>query len=89
MKILFFTAPGCAPCAQMKPEMFALQGIHDFQLEVISASQETQATFVAFGIRSAPTLVAIDSLGIEIDRLVGAADRGRLLGFLVRVGAMG
>ncbi len=88
MKVLFFTSPGCAPCAAAKPILQELQAKYGFEMQTILASQATQEVFVRFGVRAAPTLIVLGDGDTEVERLTGMMDQGRLVGFLVRAGVL-
>lgn len=71
-EVLLFTAPNCAPCRQLKPNMLKLQDQHRFKMRVFEMSPETKAEFDARGIRAAPTVIGIDAEGNQLGIFVGA-----------------
>lgn len=76
MKVLIFTSTTCAPCLQLKPIMQRIQDAVGFEMEVVEGSQVTQALFERYGIRTVPTVVALNDLGERVGSFVGSRTEG-------------
>lgn len=72
MKVLLFTAQNCIPCRQLKPTMAKLQEQYGFALESIEASAESQPIFTEYGVRAAPTVIALNDAGERVGMFAGA-----------------
>lgn len=72
MKVILFTAQNCIPCKQLKPTMEKLQERYGFTLELVEASQETQALFEQHGVRAAPTVIAVNDQNERVGIFAGA-----------------
>lgn len=68
LEVLIFTQRNCPPCAALKPVILKLQDLHKFRVRVVEASAESRDLFMKYGIRSAPTVVCVNT---ETDREIG------------------
>jgi thioredoxin-like negative regulator of GroEL len=74
-KLLIFSTPRCPNCLLLKPVIEELAGAHGFTPETHSLGENAdRSLFEEFGVRGAPTMVAIDLVtGVEIGRSLGFA----------------
>tara|TARA_R100000482_G_scaffold109066_1_gene51324 strand:- start:51 stop:302 length:252 start_codon:yes stop_codon:yes gene_type:complete len=68
-KILYFSAVWCGPCKALAPTMdqLASQGL---PVQKIDVDQDNNMS-AQYGVRNVPTLIKVDSNGVEVGRLVG------------------
>jgi len=88
--LLDFTADWCPPCKWMKrnvfpvPEVVAL--LNDrfipVQVDLTSRSGPNQELAKEYGIRGIPTLVVLNPVGQELDRVTGALEADQLVDWL-------
>lgn len=78
---LVFAAKGCAPCVRLHRDFAERRG---FRFLDVAADRDEAA---AFGVRSTPTVVAVDSGGREIDRHVGYVSQRSLARWADRIEA--
>jgi thioredoxin 2 len=77
-----FWAPWCGPCRMMGPILDDIARSYPGRIKVVKVnSDENPNLSVQFGIQGIPTLVLFRD-GKEVDRLVGAAPKDRILQFL-------
>lgn len=69
-KLIYFSTPYCGPCRMFGPimEQVKAQGI---PVEKINPEQ-VPALAVAYGVRSVPTVVVVNSNGEKVDSFTGA-----------------
>lgn len=68
LEVLIFTQRNCPPCAALKPVILKLQDLHKFRVRVVEASAESRDLFMKYDIRSAPTVVCVNT---ETDKEIG------------------
>ena len=68
-KILYFSAVWCGPCKALAPTMdqLASQGL---PVQKIDVDQDNNMS-AQYGVRNVPTLIKVDSNGVEVGKLVG------------------
>ena len=76
-KILYFSAPWCAPCKQLGPIMDSLQGQINFRK--IDVDNDTELS-VKYGVRNIPTLVLLEN-GEAVNRTTGLQSKQQILNF--------
>lgn len=66
-QLLYFTAPWCGPCNQLKPQLTQLT------LPFTTIDVDTQShVALKHHVRSIPCFIKLDSDGYELGRLVGS-----------------
>jgi thioredoxin len=71
--LLDFYADWCGPCKAMNPTIEALKAKYGEALEVKKINVDEQSDVAQmYGVRSIPTLVFLNSDGVEVARGVGA-----------------
>lgn len=82
MKILRFTASWCGPCKSLAASLEWLQSEHPLPtVEVVDIDNNPELA-TQYGIRGVPTLVMLDDNNAEVRRMVGTADRRKLLDWI-------
>jgi len=77
-----FWAPWCGPCRMMGPLLDEIAGIYAGRVKISKVNSDENPTLAArYSIQGIPTLILFRD-GKEIDRLIGAAPRDRVLKFL-------
>jgi thioredoxin 1 len=79
-----FWATWCGPCRAIAPHLEALASAKEFEGKVKIVKLDVdhnQDTAVKYGVQSIPTLILFKD-GKEFNKLVGAANRGKLTEFL-------
>jgi thioredoxin 1 len=80
--LLDFTAAWCGPCKVIAPILETLAHEHAGTFKVAKIDIDASpATAIRFGIRGAPTLVAIRD-GQEVRRRIGAGSKSTLLALM-------
>ena len=59
--LVLFSRAMCAGCNYIKPDLSLLSQTHGFDYEIIELSSETLEIFQKYDIRTAPTLVLMES----------------------------
>ena len=79
MKLIYFSAPWCGPCRMFGPVMdnVAATGIPVQKVNVDDNSDLSQK----YGVRNVPTVVKVDSSGVETGRFVGQKSMKQVLDF--------
>ena len=80
MEILRFTASWCQPCKALAQQLEEL-GL-DKEVTVVDIDEQSELA-IRYGVRSVPTLVALDN-GKEIKRMVGVKAKDILLDWFPR-----
>lgn len=79
MQILKFSAPWCAPCKALSAELTKYPYVHVIEIDI----DENPGAKTEWGLRSVPTLVALDTLtGDEQDRMIGFNSSKQLKDFI-------
>lgn len=79
MQVIKFSAPWCAPCKALSAELTKYPHVHVMEIDI----DENPDVKSRWGLRSVPTLVALDTLtGDEIDRMIGFSSSKQLKGFI-------
>lgn len=88
--ILYFTAPGCAPCASIqKPALRALAAAYDGELQIFEVDATAWPKVAdAWGVLSVPTTFLIDADGRPRRVNHGPTRATTLMSQLVRLGAL-
>ena len=68
-KILYFTASWCGPCKALAPTVQQLQS-EGLNIQKVDVDND-QSLSAQYGVRNVPTLIKVDSNGVEVGRLVG------------------
>tara|TARA_B100000214_G_scaffold215575_1_gene156617 strand:- start:255 stop:506 length:252 start_codon:yes stop_codon:yes gene_type:complete len=68
-KILYFSAVWCGPCKALAPTMDQLSS-QGLPVQKIDVDQDNNMS-AQYGVRNVPTLIKVDSNGVEVGRLVG------------------
>lgn len=76
---LAFTRPGCPPCARLHEDFGSRSS---FRFVDVSKEKETAE---GYGVRSTPTIVAVNGKGEEIDRRVGYDGKRSLTRWVERI----
>ena len=67
-EILFFSAPWCGPCNQMKA-MFSESIQNEINLKIIDVEEDTDLS-TSHQIMNIPTFVILEN-GVEVSRIIG------------------
>jgi len=79
MQIIKFSAPWCAPCKTLSAELTKYPHVHIMEIDI----DENPGAKARWGLRSVPTLVALDTLtGDECDRMIGFNSSKQLKDFI-------
>lgn len=79
--LLFFKAPWCAPCTQMKPTVEEAAALTGAKLHIVDiGTVEGEEKAKEYGVRSVPTLFAVGTS--EMERLSGAVSVGDIVDLL-------
>ena len=81
MKLMLFTGSWCIPCQQMKPIVKEVAEEIGIGLNIIDVETETEITN-AYMVRGVPTLILLDDIGVEINRVSGAMGKEQVIDFL-------
>jgi len=81
MKILKFSSQACMPCKQLSKVIDELGMDARNRFEDVTA-EDDRARFMEFGIRAVPTLIMVDSKGVEIKRATGMMSKDQLTEFM-------
>lgn len=81
MKLMLFTGSWCIPCQQMKPIVKEVAEEMGIGLNIIDVETETETTN-AYMVRGVPTLILLDDIGVEINRVSGAMGKEQVIDFL-------
>ena len=65
-QLLYFTAPWCGPCKQLKPQLTQLT----VSYRTINIDQDMD-TANRYNVRNIPCFMRINAIGQEVSRLVG------------------
>lgn len=77
--LLDFYAEWCGPCKVMKPAIDAIEKKYEGQLEVRKVNVDDFPDIAEmYSVKSIPTLVFIDSFGLEVNRTVGSMSAAKL-----------
>ena len=77
-KILYFSAAWCGPCKTLGPIMDSVSGEVNWEKIDVDSNSELS---VKYGIRNIPTLILIDSNGIELNRSTGVIQKQQIIDF--------
>lgn len=83
-QVTIFTSKNCAPCAQVKPILYAIHGQYKFDLTIVEATPNTQATFEEHRVRAVPTIIVLDG-DKEIGRVQGSQTKASLEEFFRKI----
>lgn len=79
MQVIKFSAPWCAPCKALSAELTKYPYVHVIEIDI----DENPGAKTEWGLRSVPTLVALDTLtGDEQDRMIGFNSSKQLKDFI-------
>ena len=78
MKLLYFSAPWCGPCRMLGPIMDEVSQQISIQKIDVDKEQDLSAQY---GIRNIPTIVKVDSQGVEIKRILGMQNKNQIIEF--------
>ena len=81
MKLMLFTGNWCIPCQQMKPIVKDVAEERGIGLKVVDVEAEIE-TANAYMVRGVPTLILLDDIGVEINRVSGAMGKEQVIDFL-------
>ena len=81
MKLMLFTGSWCIPCQQMKPIVKEVAEERGIGLKVVDVEAEIE-TANAYMVRGVPTLILLDDIGVEINRVSGAMGKEQVIDFL-------
>ncbi len=77
-----FWAPWCGPCSMMGPLLNEIAGNYAGRIKIAKVNSDDNPDLAArHGVQGIPTLILFRD-GKEVDRLIGAAPRDRVLNFL-------
>jgi len=72
----YFSAAWCGPCKTFKPVMNEISGDgHSVQFIDIDQSQDLAQQY---NVRSVPTVI-VEENGVEVDRIIGAVSKDRVI----------
>jgi len=77
-KILYFSAAWCGPCKTLGPIMDSVSGEVNWEKIDVDSNSELS---VKYGVRNIPTLILIDSNGIELNRSTGVIQKQQIIDF--------
>tara|TARA_B100001093_G_scaffold47686_1_gene40508 strand:- start:490 stop:738 length:249 start_codon:yes stop_codon:yes gene_type:complete len=77
-KILYFSAAWCGPCKMLGPIMDSVSGEVNWEKIDVDSNSELS---VKYGVRNIPTLILIDSNGIELNRSTGVIQKQQIIDF--------
>ena len=76
-KILKFGAKWCSPCKVLDQELDKLEAKYDVQIERIDIEEDTEQAR-KYGVRSVPTLIAVNDSGVPGTQVGGVMSAERL-----------
>jgi thioredoxin 1 len=79
-KMLVFSAEWCGPCKALKPTLLQLDQDRIVYYDIDRNIEEREL----YQIRAVPTIILLDSEGIELDRLMGSQSLRKLQDLLDR-----
>lgn len=79
MRVLYFTAAWCGPCAMFRPIVSKVMG-QGYPITKVDVDADQSLTN-KYGVRSVPTLVKVDAAGNEIARKTGVMSEPELISF--------
>lgn len=81
MRILKFSSATCQPCKQLAT-MLASDTYADLRAKITDVTLESDVEiFKQYGVRSVPTIITIDSDGVELKRHTGMLTKDQLAAF--------
>lgn len=79
-KMLVFSAEWCGPCKALKPTLLQLDQDRIVYYDIDRNIEEREL----YQIKAVPTIILLDSEGIELDRLMGSQSLRKLQDLLDR-----
>ncbi|HPQ70787.1 MAG TPA: thioredoxin [bacterium] len=80
-----FWAPWCGPCKMITPVLEELATQYEGKIKIVKMNvDDSPNTPTKYGVRGIPTLIMFQG-GTEVDKIVGAAPKGKLEAFLQKV----
>ncbi len=80
-----FWAPWCGPCKMITPVLEELATQYEGKIKIVKMNvDDSPNTPTKYGVRGIPTLIMFQG-GNEVDKIVGAAPKGKLEAFLQKV----
>ncbi|HPM76254.1 MAG TPA: thioredoxin [bacterium] len=77
-----FWAPWCGPCKMIAPMLEELATQYEGKIKIVKMNvDDSPNTPTKYGVRGIPTLIMFRG-GAEVDKIVGAAPKGKLEAFL-------
>jgi len=78
-KLIYITTKTCGPCRQFGPTMERVisMGIPVEKLD----GEINQAQVISYGVRSVPTVIKVDSNGVELGRFTGVKSLQEVMDF--------
>jgi len=82
MQILKFSASWCGPCKSLLAALTKYPSLEIVEVDI----DENPTAKPTWGLRSVPTLIAVDDDNKEVDRMIGFSSSQQLADFIKRVG---
>lgn len=83
INVLYFGAPWCGPCRTMKTLLKEIlkETKEDIKVEFIDIDVDAQ-TAMKYAIKGVPTLIKVNELNLEVERIVGNQTKQKLVRWL-------